>query len=551
MANEEAKERSNEIWSEEDKPARRDFLRLSGAAFAGAAIAGSIAQAQSDRSKPSSGLSEWKIQDVRVFGAVGDGVTIDTPAINRAIEFAAGAGGGTVRFPPGNYLCYSIRLKSNVALYLEQNAVIIAADPSASGSGGYDLAEANTAWDAYQDFGHNHWHNSLLWGEAIDNFSITGPGLIWGRGLSRGWGAGPVAEHAGVANKAISLKNCRNVILRDFSILKGGHFGILATGVDNLAIDNLKIDTDRDGIDIDCCRNVRVSNCSVNSPWDDAICPKSSYALGYPRSTENVTICNCYVTGAYQLGTLLDGTFQRFDQTTRVSRNGRIKLGTESNGGFKNIAISNCVFEGCHGLALETVDGGLLEDICITNLTMRDLVSSPIFLRLGSRMRGPAGAAVGKLRRILVSNVVCSNSKPDFCSIVSGIPGHAIEDIQINDIYIQHEGGATPEAAAMQPPEAADKYPEPDMFGEMPAHGFYIRHARNVSLSNVEVASLKPDARPAFVLEDVRSADFFRVRTASNPGRPTFALANVEDFSAYRCKNVPDTQLERADRKDL
>jgi polygalacturonase len=113
-----------------------------------------------------------------------------------------------------------------------------------------------------------------------------------------------------VANKAIALKNCRNVILRDFSILHGGHFGILATGVDNLTIDNLKIDTNRDGMDIDCCRNVRIANCSVNSPWDDGICLKSSFALGYARATEMVTISNCLVTGSYEEGALLDGTLE-------------------------------------------------------------------------------------------------------------------------------------------------------------------------------------------------------------------------------------------------
>src|SRR6201992_159214 len=105
-----------------------------------------------------------------------------------------------------------------------------------------------------------------------------------------------------MGNKTIALKNCHNVLLRDFSILKGGHFGILVTGVDNLTIDNLKIDTDRDGMDIDCCKNVRVSNCTVNSPWDDAICPKSSYALGYARATENLTISDNYVTAGYELG---------------------------------------------------------------------------------------------------------------------------------------------------------------------------------------------------------------------------------------------------------
>jgi polygalacturonase len=529
-----------------DTTARRDFLRISGVGIAGAALPLRGAQAQSAAAAPNSGVF-----DVRNFGAVGDGKTVDSPAINRAIEAAAAAGGGTVHFSAGTYLCYSIRLKSKVALCLDQNAVIIAADPAESGSGGYDLAEPNTAWDAYQDYGHNHWHNSLLWGERLDNISIFGPGLIWGRGLSRGWGPGPVAEHLGVANKTIALKNCRNVTLRDFSILKGGHFGILATGVDNLTIDNLKIDTDRDGIDIDCCRNVRVSSCTVNSPWDDAICPKSSFALGYARATENVTISDCYVTGIYKLGTLLDGTFQRFDSNEKHNSNGRIKFGTESNGGFKNIAVSNCIFEGCQGLALETVDGGLLEDIAITNITMRDVTSAPIFLRLGSRMRGPAGVAVGALRRILISNVVCSNADAGLGSILSGIPGHPIEDVQLSDIYIQHRGGGTAEDATLQPPEVENKYPEPNMFGKMPSQGFFLRHVNNISVSNAEVSSLSEDMRPSFVLEDVKGADFFRTRTPKAKDVPTFVLKHVQNFEAHFCRHVPDTQLERIEKKNL
>ncbi len=181
-------------------------------------------------------------------------------------------------------------------------------------SGGYDAAEPQGAWEPYQDYGHNHWHNSLLWGENLHDVSILGPGRIWGKGLSRGHQHDterpPDSSKPGVGNKTIALKLCRNVTLRDFQILKGGWFGILATGVDNLTIDNLRIDTNRDGMDIDCCRNVRVSNCTVNSPYDDGICPKSSFALGYARATENVTITNCFVTGNYEIGSVLDGTWK-------------------------------------------------------------------------------------------------------------------------------------------------------------------------------------------------------------------------------------------------
>ena len=276
---------------------RRSFIKV-GAALAGAVVAGT--ERASAVETPGSPVGRY-VFNVREFGATGDGTAIDTPAINQAIDAAASAGGGIVVFPAGAYLSYSVRLKSHVTLLLENGSVILGADaPEGGGARAYDLAEPNETWDKYQDYGHSHFHNSLLWGEDLHDVSILGPGLIWGKGLSRGEKTEmPLAESPGVGNKAISLKNCRNVTFRDFSMLACGHFAILLTGVDNVIIDGLKIDTNRDGIDIDCCKNVRVSNCSVNSPWDDAIVPKSSFALGYARVTENVTISNCYVTGIY------------------------------------------------------------------------------------------------------------------------------------------------------------------------------------------------------------------------------------------------------------
>jgi polygalacturonase len=349
-----------------------------------------------------------------------------------------------------------------------------------------------------------------------------------------------------VGNKAIALKNCRNVILRDFSILKGGHFGLLLTGVDNLTIDNLKIDTDRDGMDIDCCQNVRVSNCTVNSPWDDGICPKSSFALGYNRPTQNVTIANCFVSGCYQLGTVLDGTWKKFtmEADRKVGGTGRIKCGTESNGGFINISISNCVFEGCQGLALETVDGALLEDIAVTNITMRDIISCPIYLRLGSRLRGPKGTGdqstvVGTLRRVLLSNINCYNSAAKFGSNITGIPGYAVEDLKIADVYVQHVGGGTPEQAKIVVPERENAYPEPGMLGALPAHGFYFRHVNRLEMSHVEVAPAAPDARPAIYLDDVHRADFFAITAPSTPS--AFSFNKSTDIRVMCSRAAPDS----------
>jgi polygalacturonase len=514
---------------------RRDFFKIGGVGVVGAVRAMALGP---EAASTSNGTTNF---EVKAFGAAGDGKTLDTPAIDKAIRSASVAG-GTVVFGPGKYLCYSLHLKSNVALYLSPGATIIAADfPSASGSGGYDPAEPN-AWDQYQDFGHSHWHNSLMWGENLDNFSIFGPGLIWGKGLSRG--SGDKVLENGVGNKAISLKNCRNVTFRDFSILHGGHFAILATGVDNLTIDNLKIDTNRDGIDVDCCRNVRISNCSVNSPWDDAICPKSSFALGYARPTDNVTIANCYVTGGYEEGTLLNAAFQPISPD-KAPRNGRIKFGTESNGGFRNITVSNCVLELCRGIALETVDGGVLEDVSISNITMRGPVDVPFFIRLGSRMRGPAGAPVGQLRRVKISDVVVSNAASQQASIISGIPDHRIEDLSLSDISVAHRGGRTTEDAKAQPAELEKDYPDPNRFGPMPVHGFFVRHAKGISFRDVDVRYEKEDLRPAILLDDVVGADFTHVKMAHGQGIPTFVLSNVEDFNLDQSRPTPDTHLDK------
>jgi len=521
--------------------------------------------------------------DVKAYGAKGDGKTVDTDAINKAIEAAAATGGGMVRFPAGAYLSFSIRLKSNIALYLDAGATILAADP-AEAKGAYDLPEPNE-WDMYQDFGHSHWQNSLIWGVGLHDVSILGPGMIYGKGLTRR-GPGPRAEARpgdspvslgggrpgarpqtplgegaqrnqnnsmdGQGNKAIALKLCRNVTLRDISILMGGHFALLATGVDNLTIDNVKIDTNRDGLDIDSCRNVRVSNCSVNSPNDDGVCLKSSFALGYARATENVTIVNCQVSG-YDAGTFLDGAFKRSQSQApdRDGPTGRIKFGTESNGGFKNITISNCAFDHCRGFAIETVDGGIIEDINAANLTMRDVTTAPIFLRLGSRMRGPKETPVGAIRRVNISNIVVSDAEAKFASIISGVPGHDIEDVHLSNIHIVYRGGGSGEDAAIEPAERENAYPEPSMFGKIPAYGFFIRHVKNIDLNNVEVSYMKEDLRPAFSLIDVKGAEFKNVRAQRMANAPIFTLKNVEDFSVWQSRGLPDTRLERATDKKL
>jgi polygalacturonase len=517
--------------------------------------------------------------DVKTFGAVGDGKTLDTASIDKAIDAAAVAGGGTVYFPTGTYACYTVHLKSNVALYLDQGATLLAADPPPEGTpGGYDAPEPNE-WDKYQDFGHTHWRNSLIYGEDLENISILGPGRIFGRGLSRGVGrkdplpgeprpAVPPSQTnsitaatpfgypslrdtlpAGVGNKTIALKNCRNVILRDFTIFHGGHFAILATGVDNFTLDNLKMDTNRDGIDIDCCVNVRVSNCTVNSPMDDGICPKSSFALGRVRATENVTIVNCQVS-SYEEGSLLDGTYKRTARS-RGRPTGRIKFGTEANGGFKNITIANCVFDYCRGLALEEVDGGLLEDVSISNITMRDIVNAPIFIRLGARLRGPNNPPVGAVRRININNVIAYNVVSDHGILISGLPNNPIEDVTLSNIRIFYQGGGTKEQAGREVPEYEQEYPEPSRFGTIPSWGMFARHVKGLELNNVQLGLMKDDLRPAFILDGVLDSMFRFLKVPRVQDVPTFMLRNVEDFTVHQSRPVPDTHLDKIEKQSF
>ena len=513
------------------------------------------------------------IYNVREFGALGNGITIDSDAINHAIDAAVAAGGGTVLIPAGTYASHSIRLKSHVGLHLDQGAVLLAADTG--GGRGYDPAEAG-AGNAFQDFGHSHWHNSLIWGENIEDVSITGPGRIDGKGLSRGLGARAedVNTRPGQANKAIALVRARNVLLRDFTIFRGGHMSILATGVDNLTIDNVTIDTNRDGIDVDGCRNVRISNTSVNAPNDDAIVLKSSYALGESRMTENVAITNSMVSG-FDIGTMLDGTYGRTSVAApdRDGPTGRIKLGTESNGGFRNITISNVVFNRSRGLALETVDGALLEDVTISNVTMREVSNAPIFLRLASRMRGPANATVGALRRISISNVTVYDADPRYPSMIVGIPGHQIEDVRLSNIRVYSRGGLSLDIVGKQPPELVNNffrppggnpprdpfavpereamYPEPSLFGVMPAYGFYVRHANNIRMDGIDVAFVAADTRPAIVLDDVRDVELHRVRAQRAPNAPTLVLRDVSELRVVHSQPLADSYVKHTARQSF
>jgi len=267
--------------------------------------------------------------------------------------------------------------------------------------------------------------------------------------------------------------------------------------------------------------------------------------------TENVTITNCQVSG-YDEGTLLDGTYKRSENAHyHLHPTGRIKFGTESNGGFKNITISNCVFDYCRGLALETVDGALLEDVTISNITMRDVVNDPIFLRLGSRMRGPAGTPVGALRRVLISNVMVYNADPSYGCTISGLPGHDIEDICLSNIHIYYREGPVSRPVASPVPENENKYPEPGMFGTNPACGLFIRHAKGIQLADIQFHTLPSDDRPVLLLDDVKGVYLQHLTTDTASSHPKIVLKAVGRFETVNSLGIPDQQVKEISDKQF
>jgi polygalacturonase len=501
-----------------------------------------------------SAAANQTVYNITDFGAKGDGKTNNTKAINAAVEAASKNGGGTVFFPAGNFLSYTIRLKSHITLHLDQGAVLIG-DQEKNGVG-YDLPEADAWYKKFQDFGHSYWRNSLIYGDSLRDIAIEGQGMIWGKGLY----TYDKPDIKGSGNKAIGLKNCFNVTIRDVSILHGGHFCILATGVDNLTIDNVRADADRDAFDIDCCKNVRISNCNINSPTDDGLCLKSSFGLGYAKATENVTIVNCHVYG-YDHGTLMNGTFKtEFKDEApdaKHSITGRLKLGTESNGGFKNIAISNCVFEHSRGICIESADGGIIEDVVMDNITMRDITDTPFFIRLNARMRGPEGIPVGVCKRITLSNINVYDvgGRPKFpeagAGMVMGIPGYYIEDVTLSNIRIYYRAGAGKVAVNKEVAENTDMYPDPYRWHSLPAYAMYFRHVKGLRVNDVVLRYMNRDERPAFVLDDVHNARFTNVDAQKGEGAPQFILKNVTNFSARDVSEIEDVNVQKTEKQEF
>lgn len=443
--------------------------------------------------------------DVRDFGAAPGGAAPATAAIQKAIDRCAADGGGTVYFPPGRFLSGGLVLRSNVALELEAGATLLGStDPK-------DYAQRVPELRSYTD---NYVRQALIYGEKLENVAIRGRGTIDGQGTAFPWREYRDRPYL------IRLVECRDVFLENVHLRNSAMWMQQYLACERLVVRGISVWNhvvhNNDGIDLDACRDVMVSDCLFDAD-DDALCLKSTT----DRPCENVTIVNCVCR----------------------SHCNAIKMGTESNGGFQNITIANCVIEpprgtkpvygqprGLAGLALEIVDGGRLDGVAVSNLTMRG-ISVPIFMRLGNRARpfvtdGPT-PPVGVFRNVTISNVVATGMSTIGCAL-AGILGHNIENVCLRDINLSFEGGGPEVTKPVPEKEAA--YPESRMFGELPAYGFYCRHVTGLTLANVRLRTEQPDPRPALVADDVRELVVDGLNAACTPeARAVVALRDVQE----------------------
>jgi len=453
----------------------------------------------------------WGGETVTVtdLGASPDGTTLCTDAIQSAIDACAEAGGGTVRFPDGTFLSGSLALRSGVTLHLDEGATLL-------GSPDREHYYRTT------DDGGRVFRN-LIHGEGLQDVAICGKGTIDGSGAA-------FRDKTKARPKAIYLAECRNVLVEDVRLRDAGSWMQHYRLCENVTIRGIDVfnhvSYNNDGLNIDSCRNVEIVDCRIDSD-DDGIVLKSLS----DEPCVNVTVHDCTVS----------------------SHCNALKMGTESGGGFVDITISDCtVFSprrseviygrqrGLAGIALEIVDGGRLENVTVSDVTIEG-VSVPIFLRLGNRARSYSGGpkpGVGTFRNVRLSDITARGTSVIGCSI-TGLPGHPIEDVILEDIDLSFDGGGTIDDTTREIPEREDAYPESTMFGTLPAFGFYCRHARGLTFEDVRLRTDEPDLRHAMVFDDVEDLVIDGLDATFSPG-----AASMLDMVQVRGTDLRDVETE-------
>ena len=436
--------------------------------------------------------------DVRAFGATGNGATLDTAAIQAAVDSAAARGGGTVVIPPGRFLTGTVVVRSRVTLHLSPGATLL---------GSTDIADYPPHPFPARDLdlgGYQVW--ALLYAEGAEQIAVEGGGVIDGQGWA--YPKVPIENSERAIHprpRMIFFKNCRDVRLQDATLRESGMWTVHLALCDAVRVSGLRVESsffiNQDGIVLDSCRDATVERCSV-STVDDAVVLKSSF----PRACSDIRVSGC------DLQSFCAG----------------LKLGTQSLGGFHDIDVRDCTFHDCRlgGLKFQTVDGGDLERVAVENVTMRN-VAAPLSFRRGDRgfdygFRDVARPRpVGRLRGVSIRGLRATVTpgaafRTGQTMSIAGLPGFPVEDVTLEDLAITFPGGGTPaDAARPGIPELANAYPEHTMFGVLPAYGLWMRHAARITLRDVHLDLAAPDARPALVSDDVAGLELTGV---SPPG---------------------------------
>lgn len=445
--------------------------------------------------------------NVRAFGAKGDGVALDTRSIQNAIDKAFESKGGVVDVPAGTYNIGTLILKDNIELHLE---------PGATLSGSPDYKDYTTIIQKFEsrtkDLYAKHF---IIFAEGAKNISITGSGTIYGNGLKHFQEIRP----ANIRPFMVRLVNCDKIAIRDVHLLESANWTLHMLGCRDVNINGIYVETNgegnRDGLDIDACQRVTVSN-SRFSTTDDAIVMKATT----DSLCQDIAITNCMLR----------------------SKGSAIKIGTESNGGFKNITLSNCVIRDVPihaGIELMTVDGGMMQNALLENITMEN-VATPFFIRLGIRVRpykiGQYVDRIDDVRDIYLNNISVINAK--LPSSIIGLHSKKIKNVTINNYTVRY--AATQEATAYNRVGFQEfDYPAANMFSKLPAYGIYCRSIEGMHLENLNIYSAGIENRPAVTFDRVNNLELFSVKAeVKNRTTPMIHFRNTENVLAGFCRSL-------------
>lgn len=519
---------------------RRQLLTVAGIAALGGAASTLPTSAQDDNRRGNA-----RIFDVKLYGASGNGISLDTTPINRAITDCNSNGGGIVFFPPGTYLSGTVVLKSNVTLYLDAGATLLGSKmlidytPQSLDS---SLSETKAFARDLTDTGSRH----LIFAYKAENIGLTGPGKIDGQGPAFWVASGRKPPFPGDVWKDVAANDwktlprpspmlefykCKNIRIEEVRIENAPGWTVRPILCDEVFIRGISVKNpvygpNTDGIDLVCCRNVFISDCLIDT-GDDAICLKSENPYGGEiLPSQNITVTNCVLSGCC---------------------NG-FKFGTASYGVFENIVFSNSVIFNDNvplnsriisGIALEMVDGGSIEGVQISNIRMQR-VRTPIFIRLGNRHPGTSGCP-GKLRGITIENIQATGSI--LTSSITGLPDFEVEDIRLSGVFIESGEGGKADWVERPIPDEATAYPEARMFGRLPSYGLFCRHVNGLRLQNVEFKTAIPEGRPAIFCDHTIDLEISGLRSAPIVGsQPVIKLRQTQQAFIRGCVAPAETK---------